>query len=166
MPFHSENFSNCSFDEGPIPSKKDSVGTQITNFLAWMKLFMENNRTKANTFQSYRLHMKRMLTIWIHKKSLTSVYSLWNLNEHDLIPVCDQYVDSIDSDTVKEQAVNAYKKVKVENVISVTTIPETIVLIFRSVTLWNGSLVNKILLKHTMLQTWHLSAQLSIPTET
>lgn len=110
--------------------------------------------------------MKKMLTIWIHKKSLTSVYSLWNLNERDLIPACDMYVDTIDSDSTKQQATNAYKKVKFENDVSVTTNPKATVLIFRSVTLWNANWGSKIRPKNTTFQTWQASAQLSIPTET
>ena len=101
----------CSFDQGPCPTKNDSVDTQISNFLAWMKIFMENNQSKNSTFENYRQHMKRMLNLWI-KKGLSSVYALWNLNETDLIPVCDSYVDTIDGEPSKEKAINSYKKVK------------------------------------------------------
>ena len=76
-----------------------------------MKIFMKNNQNKDRTFENYRMHMKRMLELWI-KKGLTSVYALWNLNETDLIPVCDDYVDTIDGESSKEQALNGYKKVK------------------------------------------------------
>lgn len=84
---------------------------------------MEKTRTKDNTFASYKPHMKRMLSLWIHKKWLTSVYSLWDLNATDVIPLCDTYVNSIDSDSSKEHAVNSYKKVNDENNVCVTTNP-------------------------------------------
>ena len=127
---------------------------------------MEKNRTAKNTFASYKPHFSRMLSLWIHKKWITSIYSLWNLNETDLIPLCDQYVNSIDSDSSKEMAVNAYKKVIVENNVSVTTNPLIIPPIFRYVTLWNENLANKTRLKKTKLSTWQISALISNPTET
>ena len=76
-----------------------------------MKIFMKNNQTKTRTFENYRMHMKKMLNLFI-KEGLSSVYALWDLNKTDLIPVCDDYVDTIDGESSKEQAINSYKKVK------------------------------------------------------
>ena len=169
LPCHQSEFCflfYCSFEEGPIPTKNDPVGKQISNFLVWMKIFMDKNRTKSNTFATYKPHMKRMLSLWIHKKWLKSVYSLWNLNERDLIPNCDQYVDSIDSDPNKEQAVNSYKKVNDENTSCVTIVLKMIFLNFRSVTLSNENWGNKPLLNSTKLTTYNIRELLSNPTET
>ena len=76
-----------------------------------MKLFMQKNQTKTRTFDNYKMHMKKMLKIWI-QNGLHSVYSLWRLDHSDVIPVSDTYVDTIDGEASQEQAVNAYKKVK------------------------------------------------------
>lgn len=157
---------DCSFDEGPIPNKKDSVETQISNFLTWMEVFMEKNRNKKNTYATYKLHMQRMLKIWIDKKCLSSVYALWNLHDTDLIPVCDPYVDKIDSDTTKEQACNAYKKVKIKKYFCVTIDSKITILISRFVTLWNVNWANNRLVERTWLETEETSLLLSCPTET
>ena len=72
---------------------------------------MLKNQNKTSTFEHYRIHMKKMLTLWI-SNGLTSVYALWRLNHTDLIPVCDSYVDTINGVANQEQALHAYKKVK------------------------------------------------------
>ena len=76
-----------------------------------MNIYMAHNQNKNQTYYNYRPHFRKFLRLWTEKHGLKSVYSLWNLNDPDLIPVCDAYVDEIESDSVKEQAVNAYKKV-------------------------------------------------------
>ena len=72
---------------------------------------MQKNQTKNRTFENYKMHMKRMLQLWI-KKGLTSVYALWDLKQTDLIPVYDEYVDTIDGESSREMSINSYKKVK------------------------------------------------------
>lgn len=77
-------------------------------------------RNNIQTFDNYEMHMKNMLEMWI-QNGLTSVYSLWKLDQTDLIPACNSYVDTIDDEAGQEQAVNAYKNVKNTSSLLVTT---------------------------------------------
>lgn len=76
-----------------------------------MNIFMSHNQIKQQTFENYKPHFRKFLKIWNENQGLKSIYALWDLNDPDLIPVCDSYVDQIGSEPSKEQAVNAYKKV-------------------------------------------------------